>query len=733
MELVLMAKAFKLNYSTPTNNNQRTSSNPHNRQIAQTGMNMGQERQIQMVGGNGRNQFGQYARLIVVQGIANQNVNQTRNGNVVATWAGVRPRRRDAAYLQTQLLIAQKEEAKIQLQAKYFDLMAVAGDIDEIQKTEKAPVYDSDGLAKVHHYEKCYDNEIFNMFTQEEQYTELLESITKPHQVQQNNNNVISMEPSVEYNGGTVEQHPATIEETRAYFKSLYNNLVTEVEKVNKVNRKIKETNADLITELARYREAAKFVRDFKSLAKEADESLDKILVLEKENERLLRVVVSQDIISIVQNPSVVDTSNLQTEFDRTKEKLETLDNTAKTRRPQLMSNTKNDRVTSASKSSCIKNKDIEVEEHHRNLLLSKNKKNMPSECNNIKLAIRNDKYEVVCAMWSKERLASPKPRKPRTCLRWLPIGRIFDYSGKLVKSNDSECQSDNSKGCPNLFMFLGTVHFGNDHVVAILGYGDLQWGNILLARVTILRAWDITCSRLDKEDHEDMNVTFDELSVMAFEQCSSKLRLQGMTSRQISSTLDLTYALSTITSHKPTERELELLFEAMYDDYIAGEPSRPVLTRSQLRADGETCIYALTVSTMEPRNVKEAMTDPAWIDSMQEELLQFKRLNHDKENTVIRNKTRLVVRGYRQEEGIYFEESFAPVARLEAIRIFLAYAIHKSFTVFQMDVKTAFLHGSLKEDVYVCQPEGFIDADHPSHVYKLKKALYGLKQASRV
>nr|GEY69224.1 retrotransposon protein, putative, unclassified [Tanacetum cinerariifolium] len=104
----------------------------------------------------------------------------------------------------------------------------------------------------------------------------------------------------------------------------------------------------------------------------------------------------------------------------------------------------------------------------------------------------------------------------------------------------------------------------------------------------------------------------------------------------------------------------------------------------------------------------------------------------YDEEQTVIRNKSRLVVRGYRQEEGINFKESFASVARMEAIRIFLAYAAHKSFSVFQMDVKAAFLHGSLKEDVYVCQPEGFIDADHPSHVYKLKKALYGLKQAPR-
>nr|GEZ90829.1 retrovirus-related Pol polyprotein from transposon TNT 1-94 [Tanacetum cinerariifolium] len=110
----------------------------------------------------------------------------------------------------------------------------------------------------------------------------------------------------------------------------------------------------------------------------------------------------------------------------------------------------------------------------------------------------------------------------------------------------------------------------------------------------------------------------------------------------------------------------------------------------------------------------------------------RFNYLVHRLEQTVIQNKSRLVVRGYRQEEGINFEESFAPVTRMKAIRIFLAYATHKSFSVFQMDVKTAFLHGSLKEDVHVCQPKGFIDADHPSHVYKLKKALYGLKQAPK-
>ncbi|GKE64472.1 retrovirus-related pol polyprotein from transposon TNT 1-94, partial [Tanacetum coccineum] len=112
--------------------------------------------------------------------------------------------------------------------------------------------------------------------------------------------------------------------------------------------------------------------------------------------------------------------------------------------------------------------------------------------------------------------------------------------------------------------------------------------------------------------------------------------------------------------------------------EQVIGEPSRLVLTRNQLRTNGDMCIYALTVSTMEPKNVQEAMIDPAWIDSMQEELLQFKGLMYG---------------WYHQKEGIDFEESFSLVARMEAIRIFLAYVAHKSFIVFQMDVKTTFLH----------------------------------------
>ncbi|GJV22779.1 retrovirus-related pol polyprotein from transposon TNT 1-94 [Tanacetum coccineum] len=168
-------------------------------------------------------------------------------------------------------------------------------------------------------------------------------------------------------------------------------------------------------------------------------------------------------------------------------------------------------------------------------------------------------------------------------------------------------------------------------------------------------------------------------------------------------------------------------------------------MTRQRLHTNSKVCMYALTVSTIEPNNIKEAMADHSWIESMQDELNQFKRLQVlelvprpegnnvialkllwknkcDAENIVVRNKTRLMAKGYKQEEGIEFEESFAPIARLEAVRMFIAYAAHKNIIIFQMDVKMAFLNGPLKEEVYVGQTEGFIDTEFPNYVYKLKK-----------
>ncbi|GJY87658.1 retrovirus-related pol polyprotein from transposon TNT 1-94 [Tanacetum coccineum] len=312
------------------------------------------------------------------------------------------------------------------------------------------------------------------------------------------------------------------------------------------------------------------------------------------------------------------------------------VDNTAKTRRPQPRSNTKNDRVLSASKSSCSKNKEVEVEEHPRNLLLSKNKKHMSSECNNVKLAIWNYKSEVVCALCkqclitvnhdvcvlnyvndmnsrgkkqkanvsntenqkkqkpkvmkpkkvgSNERLASPKPSKPRSCLRWSPIRRLFDLNGKIIVSSEYESQSDCSNGdnaCtsnpleptikrfPNSTFFLGrskdeapkviktflkriTV-FLQSPVIIIRTDNGIEFKNQILKEyfdsVGIShQASSVRTPQQNKNDREDigklgakgdigffigyynrrtkkimetMNVTFDELSAMAFEQSSS-------------------------------------------------------------------------------------------------------------------------------------------------------------------------------------------------------------------
>ncbi|GJZ94094.1 putative ribonuclease H-like domain-containing protein [Tanacetum coccineum] len=160
----------------------------------------------------------------------------------------------------------------------------------------------------------------------------------------------------------------------------------------------------------------------------------------------------------------------------------------------------------------------------------------------------------------------------------------------------------------------------------------------------------------------------------------------------------------------------------------------------------------------MHLRNLKrffEALKDDSWVEAMQEELLQFRlqqvwilvdlphgakvigtkwvyRNKRDERGVVVRNKARLVAQGHRQEEGIDYDEVFAPVARIEAIRLFLAFASFMGFIVYQMDVKSAFLYGTIDEEVYVSQPPGFVDPDHPKKVYKVVKALYGLHQAPR-
>nr|GEY63419.1 hypothetical protein [Tanacetum cinerariifolium] len=214
------------------------------------------------------------------------------------------------------------------------------------------------------------------------------------------------------------------------------------------------------------------------------------------------------------------------------------------------------------------------------------------------------------------------------------------------------------------------------------------------------------------KKIMETMNVSFDELSVMAFEQRSSKPGLNSMTSGHISLGLDLTYAPSTITTQQPFE-EPQVCQSSTASTTIAD--TAPIPTNSSSLATNIP-ISLQDVDELNPNAMVNGNTfvNP-FANSSTSAAASSTHQNVDPSNMLT----------FYQPYPYEFQW-------MEAIRIFLAYAAHKSFTVFQMDVKTAFLHGSLKEDAYVCQPEGFIDADHPSHVYKLKKALYGLKQAPR-
>ncbi|GKD07235.1 putative ribonuclease H-like domain-containing protein, partial [Tanacetum coccineum] len=189
--------------------------------------------------------------------------------------------------------------------------------------------------------------------------------------------------------------------------------------------------------------------------------------------------------------------------------------------------------------------------------------------------------------------------------------------------------------------------------------------------------------------------------------------------------------------------------------DNIIDELERPISTRLQLYEQALFCYYGAFLTSVEPKNYKDALTEACWIEAMQEELNEFEQLKVweliprpdkvmvitlkwiykvklNEVGGILKNKARLVARGYHQEDVIDFEESFALVARLDAFRIFLLYAAHMNMIVYQMDVKTAFLNDILREEVYVSQPDGFVDQDNLNHVFKLKKALYGLKQAPR-
>nr|GEX69701.1 retrovirus-related Pol polyprotein from transposon TNT 1-94 [Tanacetum cinerariifolium] len=208
-------------------------------------------------------------------------------------------------------------------------------------------------------------------------------------------------------------------------------------------------------------------------------------------------------------------------------------------------------------------------------------------------------------------------------------------------------------------------------------------------------------------------------MTVMALVQLNTGPAPTFLTPGQIS--LELVPNLVPAVPYVPfTNKDLEILFHFMFDEYL--EPPRVDKLVSPAPAV-PVPINSATESTLMDENPFAPVNNDPFINIFAPELTSAASSSGD---------VRLVAKGYRQEEGIKFEESFDLVARIEAIRIFIANAASKNITIYQMDVKTAFLNGELKEEVYICQPEGFVDPDHLTYVYRLKKALYGLKQASQ-
>ncbi|GKF27489.1 retrovirus-related pol polyprotein from transposon TNT 1-94, partial [Tanacetum coccineum] len=182
----------------------------------------------------------------------------------------------------------------------------------------------------------------------------------------------------------------------------------------------------------------------------------------------------------------------------------------------------------------------------------------------------------------------------------------------------------------------------------------------------------------------------------------------------------------STMHSDAPISEHLNKSTKDHPLQNIIGDPSKPVSTRLQLHEQALFCNYDAFLTSVEPKMYKDALTQSCWIEAMQEELNEFER--REVWELVPRLDKVMLVDTVRKRELI----SLAPVARLEAVRIFLAFAALMNMINYQMDVKTAFLNVILREEVYVSQPDGFVDLDNPNHVYRLKKALYWLKQAPR-
>ncbi|GKA43571.1 retrovirus-related pol polyprotein from transposon TNT 1-94 [Tanacetum coccineum] len=378
----------------------------------------------------------------------------------------------------------------------------------------------------------------------------------------------------------------------------------------------------------------------------------------------------------------------------------------------------------------------------------------------------------------------SKRPKQVKT----VSSGKKAKIVGSKIANNSkpnhiwgSNATDVPSSSLVNDSKFLGTVRFGNDQISKIMGYGDYQLGNVIISRVYYVEGLGHNLFSVGQFCNMDLEVAFRKNTcfIQNLEGVDLLSRSRD-TNLYIISLDDMLktspiYLLSKASKTKSwlwhrrlshlnfvpfaaAPRAIDIADSPMSTPIDQDAPSTSIPStqeqeHSPIISQGveespkiphfhddslHETLHADSTSQGSSSNVRQLHTPLEHLSRWTKDYPianvigdpSRSKVKTDESGGVLKNKAQLVAQGFKQEEGIDFEESFAPVARIEAIRIFVAYAAHKNTTIYQMDIKTAFLNGELKEEVYVSQPEGFVDQDNPSHVYKLKKALYGLKQA---
>nr|GEZ63543.1 retrotransposon protein, putative, unclassified [Tanacetum cinerariifolium] len=351
-----------------------------------------------------------------------------------------------------------------------------------------------------------------------------------------------------------------------------------------------------------------------------------------------------------------------------------------------------------------------------------------------------------------------PKPKK-----QWVPKAKMQWIVQLILFIVDSGCTKHMTGNLKLLFnfveKFLGTVHFGNDQFAPILGYGDLVQGYVTINRVYYVEGLNHNLFSVV----ESIHIRFDEIKEVSETYVANNT--SGLVpQRQKASDYDNpdpvtqrqnVYSLA--DADVPSQQELDLLFGPLYDEFFIASynPSTNIQSTSAPSTHQMCMLRKTTMIKQKKENNYKMMNLPilfmhrykkklslphttlVWelVDKpFRKSIIKLKWLwknKKDEDQTVIRNKARLVAKGYAQEEGIDFEESFTPVARLEPVWIFIAYAAHKSFPIYQMDMKMTFLNGLLKEEVYVTQQDGFVDPDHPKKSLPTKESSLWIEASS--